>query len=155
MLMKHDLPSSRGFTLVEILMVIAIIGVLATIAIPHYMGYQLRAKAVSLTTEVKAAAQAFRTYKMENNTYPADRTPGATPPEIASLIGNFFSMTPPIGGQWDWDYQQFGITAGISVYNSPFSTEELQRVDRLIDDDNLFTGTFRQRPSGYIYVIEE
>jgi len=153
--MKHDLPSSRGFTLIEILMVIAIIGILSTIAIPHYMDYQLRAKAVRLTTEVKAAAQAFRTYKIENNTYPADRTPGVTPPEISLLIGNFFSTTPPIGGQWDWDYQQFGITAGISVYNPPLSTEELQTVDRVIDDNNLFTGTFRRRTSGYIYVIEE
>jgi len=153
--MKHDLPSFRGFTLVEILIVISVIGILATIALPHYMGYQLRAKAASLTTEVKAAAQAFRTYKMENNTYPADGTPGVTPPEISSLIGNFFSTTPPIGGQWDWDYQQFGITAGISVYNHPLSIEELQTVDRVIDDNNLFTGAFRQRPSGYIYIIEE
>jgi len=153
--MKHDFPSSRGFTLIEILMVIAIIGILATIAIPHYIDYKLRAKAASLTTEVKAAAQAFRTYKMENNTYPADRTPGVTPPEISSLIGNFFSMTPSIGGQWDWDYQQFGITAGISVYNPPLSIEELQKIDKLIDDNNLFTGAFRQRTSGYIYVIEE
>ena len=153
--MKHDLPSSRGFTLVEILMVIAIIGILATIAVPYYTGYQLRAKAARLTTEVKAVAQAFRTYKMDNNTYPADRTPGVTPPEISSLIGDFFSTTPSIGGQWDWDYQQFGITAGISVYNPPLSTEELQTVDRVIDDNNLFTGAFRQRPSGYIYIIEE
>ena len=153
--MKHDLPSSRGFTLVEILMVIGIIGILATIAIPHYIDYQLRAKAMRLTTEVKAAAQAFRTYKVENNTYPADRMPGVTPPEISSLIGNFFSTPPPIGGQWDWDYQQFGITAGISVYNPPLSTEELQKVDRLIDDNNLFTGAFRKQTSSYIYVIEE
>ena len=89
--MKQVLPASRGFTLIEILMVIAIIGILATIAVPMYRDYHLRAKAVSLVTEVKTAAQAFRTFKMENNTYPADTAAGVTPPEASSFIGEFFS----------------------------------------------------------------
>lgn len=92
--MKQVLPASRGFTLIEILMVIAIIGILATIAVPMYRDYHLRAKAVSLVTEVKTAAQAFRTFKMENNTYPADTAAGVTPPEALSFIGEFFSTTP-------------------------------------------------------------
>lgn len=153
--MKQVLPASRGFTLIEILMVIAIIGILATIAVPMYRDYHLRAKAVSLVTEVKTAAQAFRTFKMENNTYPADTAAGVTPPEALSFIGEFFSTTPSIGGQWNWEYQQSGVTAGISVSGHSLSGEELLKVDKLIDNNNLSTGDFRQTGGGYLYVIED
>lgn len=153
--MKQAPCDRRGFTLVEILMVIAIIGILATIAVPMYRDYQLRAKAVRLATEVKTAAQAFRTFKLENNTYPADTAAGVTPPEAVTFIGTFFSTTPSIGGQWNWENNQSGVTAGISVSGHSLTGEELQKVDKLIDNNNLGTGDFRQRGGGYIYVIED
>jgi len=153
--MKQAPSASRGFTLIEILMVIAIIGILATIAVPMYRDYQLRAKAVRLATEVKAAAQAFRTFKLENDTYPADTAPGVTPPGASSFIGTFFSTTPSIGGQWDWENNQSGVTAGISVSGHSLTGEELLKVDKLIDNNNLGTGDFRQRGGGYLYVIED
>ena len=59
----------KGFTLIEMMIVVAIIALLATIAIPNYVSFQLRAK----TSEAKANLGAIRTYeeayKIEYGTY--------------------------------------------------------------------------------------
>jgi type IV pilus assembly protein PilA len=53
----------HGFTLLEILVVIVIIGILAAVAIPYYQGYIVRAKLVEVEhamTELKSAVSAYR-----------------------------------------------------------------------------------------------
>ena len=59
----------RGFTLIEMMIVVAIIALLATIAIPNYISFQLRAK----TSEAKSNLGAIRTceeaYMAEHDVY--------------------------------------------------------------------------------------
>lgn len=70
----------KGFTLIEMMIVIAIIALLATIAIPNYVNFQKRAK----TAEAKANLGSIRTceeaYKAEHDVYlTCDANPGSVP----------------------------------------------------------------------------
>jgi len=74
MLRKIRNRKSRGFTLIELMIVVAIIGILAAIAIPNFLN--IRKKAMS--TEAKSNLGDLRTmeeaYRMEYGTYTASLT---------------------------------------------------------------------------------
>lgn len=59
----------KGFSLVEIMMVIAILGVLAAIAIPAYQDYIVKAKRGEVKTEMMAIAQNLQRYHVANKSF--------------------------------------------------------------------------------------
>ena len=72
--------NSKGFTLIELMIVVAIIGILAAIAIPNFIRYQLRSK----TTEAKVVMGGIKTsqesFRAEYDNYaPIAVTPGTQP----------------------------------------------------------------------------
>lgn len=68
---------NKGFSLIELLTVIAILGILATIAIPAYQGYQRGAARQEATTNLQELAVCLQQYYAENNQYQknGDATP--------------------------------------------------------------------------------
>jgi type IV pilus assembly protein PilA len=64
----------RGFTLIELMIVIAIIGILAAIAIPQFSAYRKRSFNAAAEADLRNAATAQEAYFVDNQTYSNDTT---------------------------------------------------------------------------------
>lgn len=60
---------NRGFTLIELMIAVVVIGILASIAVPAYLDYVLRAKRAEAKSALSLAAQRMERCYTENNTY--------------------------------------------------------------------------------------
>jgi type IV pilus assembly protein PilA len=63
------LKSKKGFTLIELMIVVAIIGILAAIAIPNFLKFQAKSKQSEAKTNLKGIYTAETGYFGENNAY--------------------------------------------------------------------------------------
>ena len=68
----HMKKYQQGFTLIELMIVVAIIGILAAIAIPAYQDYTIRAKVTELVTAASACKSGVSEYRASTATWPAD-----------------------------------------------------------------------------------
>ena len=74
------LPNQKGFTLIELMIVVAIIGILAAIAIPQYQNYVARAQVAEGLALASGAKTAVAEYRSTTGEWPADN-------EAAGLAG--------------------------------------------------------------------
>ncbi len=82
--------NKTAFTLIELLIVVAIIGILAAIAVPNFLNAQTRAKLARVQSDLKAVELALETYRLDNNAYPY---PFTRPP---NRLINIWELTTPV-----------------------------------------------------------
>ena len=113
--MKNNNRILEGFTLVEILIVVVIIGILATVAIPTYFKYVERGYASDAKVQIKNILQNAELYRQETGGWPTD---------VQTMIDEgFIELKGSILNKWEFTVQlednETGTSGQISATSLP------------------------------------
>lgn len=82
----------RGFTLIEIMVVVVIIGILAVLVVPSVLDRPDQARVVAARQDVAGLMQALKLYRLDNGRYPSSAQ------GLKALVER--PTTPPLANQW-------------------------------------------------------
>jgi general secretion pathway protein G len=83
---------SSGFTLIELMVVIVILGILAGLIVPRIMGRPDEAKQLKAKMQIESIETALKLYKLDNGSYPT------TDQGLEALVSQ--ADTPPVPRKW-------------------------------------------------------
>jgi prepilin-type N-terminal cleavage/methylation domain-containing protein len=154
----RHVPTS-GFTLVEIMIVVVIIGLLAALAIPAFQRVQRASQNARVINDFRVFSQAFEIYNSQNGAWPNNAGAGVVPSAPVTMAGDFkvasWQAVTVVGGRWNWDNNlSSGGNAGICISSFTCTDAQLEEIDAKIDDGDLTTGNFlKTQPNRVMYVM--
>jgi len=144
----------QGFTLVEVMMVVVIIGLLASFAIPAFMKVRQQSYASSIANNFRVYRAEFEMFVMEFGYWPDDANPSEVPDGMEGRLNRFWEGFET-EDEWDWERNAVNVSVGISLQGGRTSDGVMTRVDEILDDGDLASGSFFANGSGrYTWEIE-
>jgi len=116
---------ARGFTLIEIMVVVVIMGILAALVVPKLMGRTDDARIIAAKQDISTLMQALKLYRLDNQRYPTTEQglqalvakPTAGPPANGWKSGGYIDKLP--NDPWGNPYQYLspGLKQEIDVFS--------------------------------------
>jgi prepilin-type N-terminal cleavage/methylation domain-containing protein len=113
-----------GFTLIELMVVVLVIGILARVALPTYVGLVYKARAAGALGDIQAVRVAAYSYNADTGEWPDDHGIGVMPPELEPYLGEGFHFDRE-HFQLDWEnwilpdgspkHENTGVLLGVSL----------------------------------------
>ena len=150
--------NSRGFSLIEVMIVLVVLGILASMVIPQFAAAENQAAQVVFARSVARFNEAAQIYYTATGNYLEDSSSGVMPTGWEPYVDELsWTKATPIGGVWDFELNSYGITSGFGVHfldadENPGDAYMLE-IDLLIDDGDLATGSFRKIDSDRYYNV--
>ncbi len=142
---KKELP---GFTLVEVMVVVVVIGLLATMAIAAFNKNRRKTQNTTFINDIRVLVEAAEQFMLETGLHleSADARQGEIPTGFDVYIS---------GAKWfgETEYNSAGVTSAIGVHRPNASGTQLQEIDDDFDDGDLATGQIRTLSGNHIFYI--
>jgi len=87
---------TKAFTLIELLIVVAIIAILAAIAVPNFLEAQVRSKVSRVKEDMRSIAVGLEAYRVDANKYPMDASYVVVVWPVPDVTGGLKAVTTPV-----------------------------------------------------------
>jgi prepilin-type N-terminal cleavage/methylation domain-containing protein len=143
-----------GFTLLEILVAITIIGFLAAMAIPAFRVMRERAQAARIAGDLRAFRTVFTTYALENGSWPPSAGAGEIPDGLRTALPIHWTQESPMGGNWQWESDPTAGTGTIVLSGGQTTRSVYLKIDELFDDGDISAGPLQFDGSSLRLAVE-